>query len=68
LQSGAEMADESCVFCISCFLRLFDLVTFVADRQARLEQERLSIMKAPRSVIQADLNVQFASAQVLPRS
>ena len=37
------------------------LVTFVADRQVRLEQERLSIMKAPRSVIEADLNLQFAS-------
>jgi hypothetical protein len=39
------------------------LVTFVADRQAKLEQERLSIMKAPRSVIEADLNWQFASAR-----
>jgi len=37
------------------------LVTFVADRQVRLEQERLSIMKAPRSVMEADLNLQFAS-------
>jgi hypothetical protein len=37
------------------------LVTFVADRQARLEQERFSIMKAPRSVMEADLNLQFAS-------
>jgi hypothetical protein len=37
------------------------LVTFVADRQAKLEQERLSIMKSPRSVIEADLNLQFVS-------
>jgi hypothetical protein len=37
------------------------LVTFVADRQVRLEQERLSIMKAPRSLMKADLNLQFAS-------
>jgi hypothetical protein len=37
------------------------LVTFIADRQARLEQERLSTRKAPHSLIEADLNVQFVS-------
>ena len=31
-------------------------VVVVADRQAKLEQEPLSIMKLPRSVIEADLN------------
>jgi hypothetical protein len=55
------MADESYLFCIFCFLGCaIVLVAFVADRQARLEEERLSIMKAPRSVIEADLNWQFA--------
>jgi hypothetical protein len=39
------------------------LVTFVADRQAKLDRERLSIMKAPRSVIEADLSWKFASDQ-----
>jgi hypothetical protein len=37
------------------------LVTFVAERQARLEQEKVSIMKSPRSLIEADLDFKFTS-------
>jgi hypothetical protein len=37
------------------------LLTFIADRQARLEQDRLSIRKAPHSMIEADLKPMFVS-------
>jgi hypothetical protein len=37
------------------------LLSFIADRQTKLNEDRLSIMKKPKSLSEIDFNLQFVT-------